>query len=74
MGGVAGSWPGRVKPGERDRIGVFGHQVVSRQIVGGYFLDREFHARELGLPPRLELGDGLEHEIIEPLGAAPVQR
>jgi cell volume regulation protein A len=47
-------------------------------LIGGievrHFLDREFHVGKLRLPARLEPRHGLEHQVVELLGPAPVKR
>lgn len=59
----------RVEPGQRHRL-----RVVVRQLGRRDFLDGEFHSGQLGLPARLKLGDRLEHQVIEALRPAPVER
>jgi cell volume regulation protein A len=54
-------------PGQR-------HAVLIGAIEVRHFLDREFHVGQLGLPARLEPRHGLEHQVVELLGPAPVQR
>jgi len=58
---------GRVEPGKRHRI-----REISGLAGGRDFLDGELDTGQLGCPPRLQLGDRLEHQIIEALRAAPV--
>ena len=53
--------------GQRDAFLVGGIEVR-------HFLDREFHVGKLGLPARLEPRYGLEHQVVELLGPAPVKR
>jgi hypothetical protein len=71
----SGGWVPRVSdigrapddPGQRHAVFIGGIEVR-------HFLDREFHVGQLGLPARLEPGHGLEHQVVELLGPAPVQR
>src|SRR5580700_8666373 len=39
-----------------------------------HFLDRELHVGQFGLPARLQPRDRLEHDVVELLGSAAVQR
>ena len=64
--------PRGLEPGERDGIAVV-RQLVGRQVAGRDFLDGELDAGQLGFPARLELGDRLKHEVVEPFRAAAVQ-
>src|SRR5208282_327581 len=66
---VAGHERARIEPGQRHRI-----RLVVRQVGGRDLLDRELNAGQLRLPARLELRDGLEHQVIEALRAAAVER
>jgi cell volume regulation protein A len=50
------------------------HAVLIGGITVRHFLDREFHVGQLGLPAWLEPRHCLEHQIVELLGPAPVQR
>ncbi len=65
--GVARAARTRLQPGQRHRIGQVGGPPGRR-----YLLDGELDPGQLGCPPRLKLGDGLEHQVIEALRAAPV--
>jgi cell volume regulation protein A len=50
------------------------HTVLVGGVEVRHFLDGEFHVGQLGLPARLEPRHGLEHQVVELLGPAPVQR
>jgi len=50
------------------------HAVLIAGITVRHFLDREFHVGQLGLPARLAPRYCLEHQVVELLGPAPVQR
>jgi len=50
------------------------HAVLIGGITVRHFLDREFHVGQLGLPAWLEPCHCLEHQVVELLGPAPVQR
>jgi len=65
--GVARIARARVKPGKRHQIRQIGGPPGRRD-----FLDGELDTGQLGRPPWLQLGDRLEHQIIEALRAAPV--
>jgi len=57
------------EPGKRHRL-----RVVVGQIGGRDLLDGELDAGQLGLPPRLQLRNGLEHQVVKALRAAAVER
>jgi uncharacterized protein with PhoU and TrkA domain len=50
------------------------HAVLVGGITVRHLLDREFHVGQLGLPAWLEPCHCLEHQVVELLGPAPVQR
>jgi hypothetical protein len=51
------------------------HRFVRTDGVGVWdLLDRELDVGEFGLPARLEPGHRLEHQVVELLGPAPVER
>ena len=65
--GIARTARARVKPRKRHRIRQVSGQASRRDL-----LDGELDTGQLGCPPRLELGDRLEHQVVEAFRAAPV--
>jgi len=66
---LAGGRRGRVQPGQRH-----GLRVIVGKVDGRDLLDGELDSGQLRLPPRLELRHGIEHQVVEALGTAAVQR
>ena len=66
---VAGRRRAGIEPGQRHRVGLIVGQVSGRDL-----LDRELNAGQLRLPARFELTDSLEHQVVEALRAAAIQR
>ena len=75
MRGPVAGCPGLLVSGEPLDDAGQRHRFVLADGVGvGDLLDRELHVGEFGLPARLEPGHRLEHQVVELLGPAPVER
>ena len=57
-----------IQPGQRYALRPEAGRIRRRDL-----LDRELHPGQLGLPARLQPGDRLQDELVEPLRPAPVQ-